>query len=177
VEQVAKEAKIPVESLPDELNQPIDPGSGVIFSNAGDAFDLIAGNYANLEWWVSDDGLKMAFVTPTSPPHIPTFDEKMLDMYGAPSSVPRIKRRNKKYESIDEALRAIAESRPRTQKEVFQALKSRDVTIPMAKPFESAGGWIKGFQQDPARARAWLSKRWKELNRPPLPRGPKNEKK
>jgi hypothetical protein len=177
VEQVAKKSQIPIESLPDELNQPIHPGSQVIFSCAGDVFDSIAGNYANVEWWVSDAGLNMVTVIPTSPPYIATFDEMMRDMHGAPiSAVPRIKRRNKAYESIDEALNAIAESQPRTQGEVFRELESRVRAIPRAKPFVLARGWIKGFQKDPVRARSWLSKRWKELNLPPLPRGPKNPK-
>jgi|HubBroStandDraft_2_1064218.scaffolds.fasta_scaffold00943_8 hypothetical protein len=88
VEEIAKASHIPVESLPDELNQPVDPGSQVIWGYAGNEFDRIADNYNNMEWWVSDAGLNMAVVTPASPtPHIPTFDELMRDIYDAPSSV------------------------------------------------------------------------------------------
>jgi hypothetical protein len=86
-------------------------------------------------------------------------------------------RRNQKYKVIDEALRKIAESVPRTQEEVFQSLEGRHVVVPPAEPFMTARGWIAGFRRDAAAARAWLSKRWKELSLSPLPRGPKNPKK
>jgi hypothetical protein len=82
-------------------------------------------------------------------------------------------RRNQKYEKIDKALQEIAESRPRTQEEVFQSLDGRKVVIPPAEPFETARGWIAGFRRDEGAARSWLSKRWGELDLPPLPRGPK----
>jgi hypothetical protein len=85
-------------------------------------------------------------------------------------------RRNQKYKTIDQALQKIAESRPRTQEEVFKALEGR-VTFPPAEPFETARGWMLGFRRDKATARAWLSKRWGELGLAPLPRGPKNQKK
>jgi hypothetical protein len=86
-------------------------------------------------------------------------------------------RRNQKYKVIDEALRKIAESLPRTQEEVFQSLEWRHVVIPPAEPFMTARGWIAGFRRDAAAARAWLSKRWGELSLSPLPRGPKNPRK
>jgi hypothetical protein len=86
-------------------------------------------------------------------------------------------RRNQKYKVIDEALQAIAESRPHTQEEVFQSLDRRNVVIPPAEPFVTARGSMAGFRRDAAGARAWLSKRWAELNLPSLPRGPKNSRK
>jgi hypothetical protein len=86
-------------------------------------------------------------------------------------------RRNKKYIVIDDALQAISEARPTTQEEIFQSLEGRHVVIPPAEPFTAARGWIAGFRRDAAAARAWLSKRWAELNLPPLPRGPKNPRK
>lgn len=82
-------------------------------------------------------------------------------------------RRNQKYRVIDEALRELAESRPRSQKEVFQSLDGRHVVLPLAEPFMAARGWMAGFRQHPVAARAWLSKRWAELNLAALPRGPK----
>ena len=82
-------------------------------------------------------------------------------------------RRSQKYRVIDKALQEIAESRPRTQEEVFQALEGRSVGFPPAQPFMAARGWMAGFRQHPTAARAWLSKRWAELNLEPLPRGPK----
>jgi hypothetical protein len=78
---------------------------------------------------------------------------------------------------IDVALQEIAESRPSRQDEVFQSLDGRHVVIPPAEPFLTARGWTAGFRQDKAAARAWLSKRWAELELSPLPRGPKNPKK
>jgi hypothetical protein len=86
-------------------------------------------------------------------------------------------RRNQKYKVIDQALQEIAESRPSTQEAVFQSLDGRHVVIPPAEPFMAARGWIAGSRRDAAAARAWLSKRWAELDLPPLPRGPKNSKK
>jgi hypothetical protein len=88
----------------------------------------------------------------------------------------KLVRRNQKYKTIDEALKKVADSRPQTQEEVFKALEGR-VVSPPAEPFETARGWMAGFRRDEATARAWLSKRWRELNLPPLPRGPKNQKK
>jgi hypothetical protein len=82
-------------------------------------------------------------------------------------------RRSPKYKAIDEALQQLAESRPRTQEEVFQSLEGRRVGLPLAEPFMAAQGWMAGFRKDPEAARAWLSKRWAELNLTPLPRGPK----
>jgi len=86
-------------------------------------------------------------------------------------------RRNQKYEKIDDALQEIADSRPSTQEAAFQSLDDRRVVTPSAEPFMTARGWMAGFRRDEAAARAWLSKRWAELNLPPLPRGPKNWKK
>jgi hypothetical protein len=85
-------------------------------------------------------------------------------------------RRHPRYTKIDEALQEIAESHPRTQEEVFRALEGR-AGFPPAEPFETARGWIAGFRRDKPAARAWLSKRWAELNLPSLPRGPKNPRK
>jgi hypothetical protein len=86
-------------------------------------------------------------------------------------------RRNQRYKVIDRALQEIAATRPSTQVEVFQLLDGRHIVFPPAEPFMAARGWLAGFHRDPAAARAWLSKRWAELNLPPLPRGPKNPKK
>jgi hypothetical protein len=98
----------------------------------------------------------------------------------APGVSPRAQakkpgRRNQKYKAIDRALQEIAESRPRTQADVFKALEGR-VGYPPAEPFESARGWMAGFGRDPRAARAWLSKRWAELDLPAFARGPKKRK-
>lgn len=94
---------------------------------------------------------------------------------GRPTKVSA--RRNQRYSAIDVALRQIGESRPRTQEEVFQSLQGRRVVLPLAEPFLTAHGWMAGFRRDQASARAWLSKRWAELDLLPLPRGPKNRPK
>ena len=81
-------------------------------------------------------------------------------------------RRNSRYQAIDEALRRIAEARPKDHEEVFEALNER-TGIPHAEPFRRAGGWLRGFRNNKASARAWLSKNWSRLNLPAFPRGPK----
>ncbi len=82
LELISRESHIPIESVPEDLTKPVHPGSRVVFEFAGGAIDAIARNYKNMRWWVSDVGLKMAIVIPPSPPHIPTLDELMLDIYG-----------------------------------------------------------------------------------------------
>lgn len=86
-------------------------------------------------------------------------------------------RRNPRYKQIDAALREISQSRPRTQEEVFQSLDGRRIPVPPAEPFLSGRGWMAGFARNGAAARAWLSKRWSELNLLPFQRGPKSRKK
>jgi hypothetical protein len=81
-------------------------------------------------------------------------------------------RRSRQYEQIDEALRQVAESRPKSHEEALRLLDHR-TRLPNAEPFVSAKGWIAGFNKDPRAARAWLSKQWSRLNLPPFPRGPK----
>jgi hypothetical protein len=85
-------------------------------------------------------------------------------------------RRNPKYKVIDEALKEIAESQPRTQEEVFQSLEGRHVVIPACEPFVTARGWMAGFRRNESLARQWLSKRWAELHLPSFLRGPKRKK-
>ena len=90
VEQIAKGSHIPVESLSDELNQPVDPGSRAIFGVAGDEFDRIADNYDNMQWWVSDAGLNMAIASPANPnPRIPTFDELAGRLFAEPAETQK----------------------------------------------------------------------------------------
>jgi hypothetical protein len=75
-EQIARESHIPVESLSDDLNQPVFSRGQAIFGFAGDQFDQIADDYDNMQWWISDGGLNMAIVSPAHPgPSIPTLDE------------------------------------------------------------------------------------------------------
>ena len=125
----------------------------------------------------------MAIVIPATPPHVPTFDEMMR--YALADFPPerqfaasrKTLRSSTQYAAIDNVLIAIAESRPQTQEEVFQMLQSRKEKIPRAEPFMSARGWLAGFQKDSASARSWLSKRWRLLDLPPFPRGPKRPRK
>jgi hypothetical protein len=83
VEQIARESHIPVESLSDDLNQPVFSRGQAIFGFAGDQFDQIADNYDNMQWWLSDGGLNMAIVSPANPgPSIPTLDELLGRLTG-----------------------------------------------------------------------------------------------
>ena len=82
-------------------------------------------------------------------------------------------RRNARYEGIDEALREIAAARPKNHEELVRFLENRKVAIPNRKVFKSAGGWLKGFQQNPHDASAWLSQAWRRLGLPAFARGPK----
>lgn len=201
-EQIAAAAHITFESLPDALKQPVFVRARVAYGFAGDLFDDIAGEYENMQWWLSNEGLNIAVVSPANPPHIPTFGELVSDLmldssdslgstqakperHGAllhseetlaPKENRKTKkpvRRNEKYEKIDKALRQIANALPNNHEEVFQFLDARKVEIPGREPFKAARGWMKGFQQKPHAARAWLSPQWKRLNLPAFARGPK----
>ena len=88
-----------------------------------------------------------------------------------------VRRRNRRYLAIDEALRQIEESKPKTHEEIFRLLDQRRVRIPFAEPFQEAGGWMAGFRRNKKAARPWLSKRRNMLDFDPLPMGPKNSKK
>ena len=81
--------------------------------------------------------------------------------------------RNPRYKRIVEALRRIAEGHPRTHQEVFEQLERERVPVPLAKPFDPAGGWIRGFRANPDLARSWLSKVWLRAGLLRFPRGPK----
>jgi hypothetical protein len=82
-------------------------------------------------------------------------------------------RRNVRYEGIDRALREFADARPKSHEEVFRLLEDRKIPIPNRKPFKSAGGWSKGFQQNRHSASVWLSQAWGRLGLPAFPRGPR----
>jgi hypothetical protein len=86
-------------------------------------------------------------------------------------------RRNSKSEAIDLALRQISEAQPKNHEEVFRFLDDREVVLPNREPFKSAGGWLKGFRDNPHTARAWLSQAWTRLGLPAFARGPKFRKK
>jgi hypothetical protein len=90
-----------------------------------------------------------------------------------PSHGGKPARQHKNYRTIDKALHGCAKAQPKEHKEVFNMLDDRKVPIPGGKLFQSAGGWRKGFQRNPSRARAWLSQRWGKLGLPAFPRGPK----
>ena len=89
------------------------------------------------------------------------------------SKIRESKHGNSRFARIDSALKGIAEARPMDHEEVFRGLNSRHTQIADAEPFRSTGGWIAGFEKNPVRARAWLSKRWRVLGLPSFPRGPK----
>ena len=62
--KIAKESQIPIDSLADDLSQPVFTRGQAIFGYLGDEIDKIARNYTNMRWWVSDRGLNMAVVDP-----------------------------------------------------------------------------------------------------------------
>jgi len=86
VEQIARAASIPVESLSDHLAQSVFPRGQVVSGFAGDEFDKIADNYRNMQWWVSDTGLNMEIVsTPFSQlprPSLSTRDHAVHEIVG-----------------------------------------------------------------------------------------------
>jgi hypothetical protein len=83
--------------------------------------------------------------------------------------------RNPRYGAIDSALEKCSHARPRSHEEVFRCLDKRNnLAMPNAEPFRSARGWLGGFQKDRARARGWLSKRWRLLKLPGFTPGPKS---
>lgn len=80
VEQIAGNAHIPIESLCNELADPVFPRAQAIFGFAGDEFDRIADAYDNMQWWISHAGLNMAIVSPSAGNlAVPTFAE-LVDM-------------------------------------------------------------------------------------------------
>jgi len=99
---------------------------------------------------------------------------RRLESDGVPTGrLQGASRRSPRYERIDEALREIAASRPKSHAQVFQSLHDRNVPYCARQPFKSAGGWLKGFRRDQHKASAWLSHVWGRLNLTPFPRGPK----
>jgi hypothetical protein len=111
LELISRESHIPIESVPEELTKPVDPGSRVVFGFAGVAIDEIACNYVNMRWWVSDGGLKMAMVVAPNPPHIPTLDELMLDLYGGPwsAALPSDKLKANSFEPHSEDVQVLSD--------------------------------------------------------------------
>jgi hypothetical protein len=80
-------------------------------------------------------------------------------------------RKNAKYQKIDRKLKEISAARPKNHEEVFGMLDDQKVPIPNSKVFKP--GWLKGFDQNPHGASAWLSQNWSRLGLPPFARGPK----
>ena len=63
VVKIAGQSRLPIESLPEDLDQPVFTGACAIFGYVGDQIDAIARNYARMRWWVSDSGLNMAILS------------------------------------------------------------------------------------------------------------------
>lgn len=85
VEQVAAAARIPIESLADDLDRPTFLRGPAFFSFAGDIFDEIASDYNHMDWWISDVGLNMEVIVPSTPERPLTLDEHMARRFLAPS--------------------------------------------------------------------------------------------
>jgi len=59
---------IPIDLLSLQLQAPVLARAKVVFGSAWHAIDEIAGNYPNMKWWISEQGLTMDIVIPTPPP-------------------------------------------------------------------------------------------------------------
>jgi len=61
LEQIARQSKlpIPIESLPDVLNERVHPRGRTLFGFCGNRIDQIACNYPAMQWWISKNGLHM----------------------------------------------------------------------------------------------------------------------
>jgi len=79
VVRIATESQIPIESLGDELDQPIFNRGQTIFAYVGDALDAIARNYPLMRWWISDRGLNMAIVSFDEALDLPGPTDERLD--------------------------------------------------------------------------------------------------
>ena len=66
VEKITSQSQEPIaiQSLADVLSQTELERGKVIFGFAGDKIDQIAANYEGMHWWVSEEGLNMAIVSP-----------------------------------------------------------------------------------------------------------------
>jgi hypothetical protein len=64
LEQIARQSQppIPIESLPDVLNETIHPRGRTLFGICGNCIDQIARNYLSMQWWVSKNGLRMEVI-------------------------------------------------------------------------------------------------------------------
>jgi hypothetical protein len=65
--------RIPIETVPNDLNKCVLPRGRSIFGFPGDYFDQIALSYPNMRWWVSKKGLAMG-VMASSKPKFKEFD-------------------------------------------------------------------------------------------------------
>lgn len=61
MEQIARQSKppIPIESLPDVLNETVHPRGQTLVGFCGNGIDQIARNYPAMQWWISKNGLHM----------------------------------------------------------------------------------------------------------------------
>ena len=61
LEQIARQSEppIPIESLPDVLNETVHPRGRALLGFCGSHIDQIARNYPAMQWWISKNGLHM----------------------------------------------------------------------------------------------------------------------
>jgi hypothetical protein len=61
LEQIARQSQppIPIESLPDVLNETVHPRGRTLFEFCGNRIDQIARNHPAMQWWISKNGLHM----------------------------------------------------------------------------------------------------------------------
>ena len=66
VQQIASSAAIAVESLAEELSTVVLPRGRACFGPLYRYLDEIAGSHAKMQWWITDRGLNLGVVDPTS---------------------------------------------------------------------------------------------------------------
>jgi hypothetical protein len=69
VEAIARQFQPPVaiKSLEEKLSEKRFVRSKTIYGLVADEIDEIAANYEDMHWWVSEDGLNMAIMSPATP--------------------------------------------------------------------------------------------------------------
>jgi hypothetical protein len=105
--------------------------------------------------------------------HSPSVDAGVVAEKRVRAAARKPGRPHSRYQKIDEALRRIADSQPKTQSEIFKGLDEAKIAVPNSEPFHSARNWSLGYRNNRHRASSWLSTRWRVLALEPLPRGPK----
>jgi hypothetical protein len=88
VEEITRQAGIPLSSLSDDLAQAVYPYAQAVFSFAGEALDKVAHNYLDMHWWVSDKGLEMVNIVPYE--NALALERSSKKKRGRPVTIPQV---------------------------------------------------------------------------------------